>query len=131
MLRDISVGVVANHTSLINGTHLVDSLVSSGIRVVRIFSPEHGFRGTADAGAHIEDGVDPATGINVVSLYGSNRKPQNEQMEGIDIILFDIQDVGSPFLYIYINFSVCYGGLCGYGNTNYCSRQAKSKRAFN
>ncbi|MEE4115668.1 MAG: DUF1343 domain-containing protein [Marinilabiliaceae bacterium] len=102
LLTDMKVGVVANHTSLIEGTHLVDSLVSSGIDVERIFSPEHGFRGTADAGAHIEDGVDATTGISVLSLYGANRKPGADQLDGLDVMLFDIQDVGTRF-YTYIS----------------------------
>ena len=102
LLNDKSVAVVGNQSSLIASTHLVDSLLSSGIEVVKVFSPEHGFRGTADAGAHIENGVDERTGLPIVSLYGSNKKPKAEQLEGIDVIVFDIQDVGARF-YTYIS----------------------------
>jgi uncharacterized protein YbbC (DUF1343 family) len=86
--------VVANHTSLINKTHLVDSLIDLGIRVVRIFSPEHGYRGTAGPGAVPENGRDQETGIEVISLYGSHRRPTSDDLKGTDLILFDIQDVG-------------------------------------
>ncbi len=96
------VGIIANHTSMIASVHLVDSLLARGIDIEKIFSPEHGFRGRADAGAHIADGIDKATGIRVVSLYGNNRKPLPEQFEDLDILLFDIQDVGARF-YTYIS----------------------------
>lgn len=96
------VGVVANHTSLLGKTHLVDSLKSMGVNVVKVFGPEHGFRGNAAAGKHVATEKDPKTGIPVISLYGSNKKPTPEQMEGIDIMLFDIQDVGTRF-YTYIS----------------------------
>ena len=103
MLENKRVGVVANQTSIMdNGTHLIDTLLSRGVNVVRIFTPEHGFRGTADEGAAIASGVDEKTGIAIVSLYGKNRKPTAEQMQGIDILLFDLQDVGCRF-YTYIS----------------------------
>ena len=101
-LENKKVGVVGNQTSMIANTHLVDSLLSLGIDVVKVFSPEHGFRGKADAGAIIEDGNDSKTGIPIISLYGKNKKPKDEQLQGIDILVFDIQDVGVRF-YTYIS----------------------------
>ena len=102
LLDNKSIGVVGNQSSLIGSTHLVDSLLSTKQQVVKVFSPEHGFRGTDDAGAHIESGVDEKTGLPIVSLYGNNKKPTANQLQGIDILLFDIQDVGARF-YTYIS----------------------------
>ncbi|MAO70913.1 MAG: hypothetical protein CMD02_00200 [Flavobacteriales bacterium] len=102
LLKDQKVAIVGNQSSLIIKTHLVDSLLSRKVHVVKVFSPEHGFRGTADAGAKIEDGIDEKTGLPVVSLYGKNKKPTTKQLEGVDIIIFDIQDVGARF-YTYIS----------------------------
>ena len=96
------VGVLANHTAMVGQLHLVDTLLKSGVQVVRIFVPEHGFRGDADAGELIKDGTDAVTGIPIVSLYGNNKKPTIEQLKGIDILIFDIQDVGVRF-YTYIS----------------------------
>jgi len=101
-LQNKKVGVVGNQTSMIANTHLVDSLLSLGIDIVKVFSPEHGFRGKADAGAIIEDGIDSKTGISIISLYGKNKKPKAEQLQEIDILVFDIQDVGVRF-YTYIS----------------------------
>jgi uncharacterized protein YbbC (DUF1343 family) len=101
-LENKKVGVVGNQTSMIANTHLVDSLLSLGIDIVKVFSPEHGFRGKADAGAIIKDGIDSKTGIPIISLYGKNKKPKDEQLQGIDILVFDIQDVGVRF-YTYIS----------------------------
>ena len=105
MLSEKSVAVVANATSVIfhqsGHTHLVDSLLSRGVQVKKIFTPEHGFRGEADAGALVESGIDPKTQLPLVSLYGSQKKPSLEHLEGVDILLFDIQDVGVRF-YTYI-----------------------------
>ena len=105
------VGVVGNPSSLILVkkdaagkavyTHLVDSLLSRNINIVKVFSPEHGFRGKADAGETVKDGKDKKTGLPITSLYGSNKKPTQEQLNGIDILVFDIQDVGVRF-YTYI-----------------------------
>ena len=92
LIKNKKVGVVGNQTSMIGSTHLVDSLLSLGIDVLKVFSPEHGFRGKADAGAKIEDGIDSKTGLPIISLYGKNKKPYPEQLEGIDVILFDIQE---------------------------------------
>ncbi len=102
LLKGKNVGVVANHTSLIGNAHLVDSLVSAGIRVIKVFSPEHGFRGKADAGEKVDDKIDLVTGLPIISLYGSNKKPNPEQLAGIDLVIFDIQDVGARF-YTYIS----------------------------
>lgn len=101
-LRGKRVGVVGNQSSLIGDIHLVDSLLASEINVVKVFSPEHGFRGDADAGEHVKSGKDGRTGLPVVSLYGSNKKPTQEQLKGLDIVVFDIQDVGVRF-YTYIS----------------------------
>ena len=102
LIENKKVGVVGNQTSMIGNTHLVDSLLSLGIDVVKVFSPEHGFRGKADAGAKVENGTDSKTGLPIISLYGKNKKPYPEQLEGIDVMLFDIQDVGARF-YTYIS----------------------------
>jgi uncharacterized protein YbbC (DUF1343 family) len=89
------VGLVVNHTTIFpNGTHLADSLVAMGVNVKTIFAPEHGFRGEASAGATIKDGKDAKTGLPIVSLYGKNKKPSPEQLKDLDVVLFDIQDVG-------------------------------------
>lgn len=103
LLKDKKVGVVSNQTGILsNKMHLVDFLVSNAIQVQKIFAPEHGFRGTADAGELIIDGKDTKTGLPIISLYGANKKPIPEQLEGIDILIFDIQDVGARF-YTYIS----------------------------
>lgn len=101
-LKGKKVGIVGNQSSLIHSTHLVDSLRSLGIDVVKVFSPEHGFRGDADAGEIVKSNIDKKTGIPIVSLYGRNKKPKQEQLNGIDILVFDIQDVGVRF-YTYIS----------------------------
>lgn len=113
LLTDKKIGVVANQTSVIfkadtgNGeveptyTHLVDSLLNLNISISRVFSPEHGFRGQADAGEKVEDGVDVRTGLPIISLYGAHRKPTKEDLQGIEVMVFDIQDVGVRF-YTYI-----------------------------
>lgn len=102
LLQNKRVGVVANHTSFIGNTHLIDSLIALNINVVKIFSPEHGFRGNEDAGASIADGKDVKTGLPIISLHGKHRKPSEEHLKGIDILVFDIQDVGVRF-YTYIS----------------------------
>jgi len=97
-LKGKRVGIFANHTSrLSNGTHVVDTLRSLGVAIRAIFGPEHGFRGTADAGAKVGNYVDEQTGIPVISLYGSKRRPSEEDLKEIDVLIFDIQDVGSRF----------------------------------
>lgn len=96
------VAIFANHTSIVDNTNLVDTLVKKGINVTVIFGPEHGFRGTADAGEKIGNYTDEKTGVPVVSLYGSKRKPSAEDLQQVDIMVFDIQDVGTRF-YTYIS----------------------------
>lgn len=96
-LQDIRVAFLVNHTAVIGRTHLVDSLQKRGVDIKKILSPEHGFRGNADAGETITDGVDTKTGLPLISLYGSNKKPTAEQLSDVDIIIFDIQDVGVRF----------------------------------
>ena len=102
LLEDKNVAIVANQSSLCNKTHLLDTLISSGISVIKVFCPEHGFRGNEDAGSRIDDAIDPSTGIPIISLYGSSKKPSAKQMQNIDILLFDLQDVGARF-YTYIS----------------------------
>ena len=102
ILKGKKIGVVVNQTSTIGSIHLVDSLLKLGINIQIIFAPEHGYRGTADAGEHIENEKDPKTGISLISLYGANHKPNAAQLKGIDIVLFDIQDVGVRF-YTYLS----------------------------
>ena len=102
LLQGKRVALVVNPTSTIGKAHLLDSLLSLRIDVKKVFTPEHGFRGDADAGEHVANGIDRKTGIPIVSLYGKNRKPTAEQMEDIDIVVFDIQDVGARF-YTYIS----------------------------
>ena len=97
LIRNKRIAIVANQTSLLGGKYLVDSLLHSGFSIKRIFAPEHGFRGEAGAGDHVKDGVDVATGINIVSIYGKHMKPTAEDLEGIDVVIFDIQDVGVRF----------------------------------
>ncbi|MBD0778114.1 DUF1343 domain-containing protein [Maribacter sp. ANRC-HE7] len=101
MLKGKKVGVVANLTSVIfneNGhTHLVDSLLALDIDIKKVFAPEHGFRGQADAGEKVKDGLDTKTGLPLISLYGKNRKPSKALLEDLDIVVFDIQDVGVRF----------------------------------
>jgi len=94
--------LVVNQTSLIGDIHLADSLLSCGIFISRIFAPEHGFRGEADAGEKVKDGCDIRTGLPIISLYGKNKKPSAEQMSQLDRVVFDIQDVGARF-YTYIS----------------------------
>lgn len=97
LLAGKSVGLVVNQTSMVGPSHLADTLISLDVRFKYIFAPEHGFRGTADAGETVKDGTDIRTGTPIISLYGANKKPTPEQLEGIDVILFDIQDVGARF----------------------------------
>jgi uncharacterized protein YbbC (DUF1343 family) len=102
LLQNRKVGLVVNHTSLVGEVHLIDFLREQNIEVVKIFAPEHGFRGDASAGELIKDGVDSKTGVPVVSLYGDTRKPLPEHLADLDLLIFDIQDVGCRF-YTYIS----------------------------
>lgn len=104
-LLDKHIALVANHTSVVGASHLVDTLLSSGMdrdQLLKVFAPEHGFRGKLAAGARVEDGIDPKTGIPIVSLYSSNHKPEPQDLEGVDLVVFDLQDVGARF-YTYIS----------------------------
>lgn len=96
------VGLLANPTTIIGTRHLVDSLLTRGINIVKVFGPEHGFRGNASNGTAVSDEKDPATGIRIISLYGKKKKPSAEDLADVDIMIFDIQDVGCRF-YTYIN----------------------------
>ncbi|MFE3868021.1 exo-beta-N-acetylmuramidase NamZ domain-containing protein [Flavobacterium sp. LS2P90] len=103
LLKNKKIGIVTNQTGILSDkTHLVDFLLGKNIAIKTIFAPEHGFRGTADAGEHIVDGKDPKTGLPIISLYGDNKKPKPEELAGIDILVFDLQDVGARF-YTYIS----------------------------
>jgi uncharacterized protein YbbC (DUF1343 family) len=114
LLKNKRVGIVANQTSVIfttknastsedsRCTHLVDSLYALDVAIKKVFAPEHGFRGKADAGELVKDGVDTKTGLPIISLYGKNKKPYPEQLEDLDMVIFDIQDVGARF-YTYIS----------------------------
>ena len=97
LLKNRRVAVVANQTSVIGNVHLVDTLLSSGIEVVKIFAPEHGFRGEAGNGDHVNDGTDKKTKLPIFSLYGNHVRPTAEMLADVDVILFDIQDVGVRF----------------------------------
>ncbi|MCK0156272.1 DUF1343 domain-containing protein [Cellulophaga sp. F20128] len=106
LLKGKKIAIVANQTSVIfkddnSYTHIVDSLQTLQINIEKVFAPEHGFRGEADAGEHVKDNIDTKTGLPLISLYGKNRKPSDEQLAGLDVVLFDIQDVGVRF-YTYI-----------------------------
>jgi uncharacterized protein YbbC (DUF1343 family) len=96
-LKGKKVGLVINRTSMIGGTPSVDTLKALGVDIIKIFGPEHGFRGDASAGVKVNDSVDPKTGIEVISLYGKTSKPTKEHLSGIDLMIFDIQDVGARF----------------------------------
>lgn len=102
LLKDKRVGLVVNNTSIAEGEHLVDFLLRQEVRVTKIFAPEHGFRGDVSAGGEVADGMDKNTGLPVFSLYGKNKKPTNAHLEGLDVLVFDIQDVGCRF-YTYIS----------------------------
>lgn len=92
------VALIVNQTSVTeNGTHIVDTLIARGVKINSIFAPEHGFRGDADAGESVKDGIDKKSGVKIISLYGKNKKPNAEQLSDIDLIVFDIQDVGARF----------------------------------
>lgn len=97
LISDKNVAVVANQTSIVGQTHLVDMLLSKHIKIKKIFTPEHGFRGIAEAGENIESGKDKRTGLPIISLYGNHKKPSIDDLNDIDIVLFDLQDVGTRF----------------------------------
>ena len=102
LLKGKRIGMVVNPTSIIGKHTVVDSLLKRGVNIVKIFGPEHGFRGDASAGIHVDDAVDAKTGIKVISLYGKHSTPTKEDLADVDIMIFDIQDVGVRF-YTYMN----------------------------
>ncbi|UII29916.1 DUF1343 domain-containing protein [Fulvivirga ulvae] len=102
LLKDKNVALVVNHTSMVGPSHLVDTLLSLNVNLKKVFAPEHGFRGDADAGETVKSGVDVQTKLSIISLYGDNKKPTAKQLAGIDVVVFDIQDVGTRF-YTYIS----------------------------
>lgn len=114
-LKDKKVALVTNASGLIGKKLLVDTLLKRDIKVVKIFGPEHGFRGTADAGEKVKSGKDPVTGVTVVSLYGSHKKPTKEDLAGIDVVIYDIQDVGVRF-YTYISTMTYVMEACAENN---------------
>lgn len=101
LLKNKKIGLVVNQSSILKGTHLIDTLLSSGLMIKKIFAPEHGIRGKADAGEKVSDGKDK-TGIPIISLYGNHKKPYKTDVEGLDVVVFDLQDVGVRF-YTYIS----------------------------
>jgi len=101
LLKGKSVAVFANQTSMVNNTQLVDTLLKKGIHIIKIFGPEHGFRGNANAGEEVNDALDQKTGLPIISLYGDHKKPTKNDLKGVDVLVFDIQDVGVRF-YTYI-----------------------------
>lgn len=106
VINNKKIGIVGNQTSILplenRNIHLVDTLLSHQVEIIRVFAPEHGFRGKADAGEQVKDDIDARTGIPIVSLYGKQKKPNKEHLQGIDLLIFDIQDVGVRF-YTYIS----------------------------
>ncbi len=107
-----NIALVANHTTLIGSSHLLDTLLAVGVKVSKVFSPEHGFRGDADAGLLVSGGIDQKTGVEVVSLYGKNKKPLPEDLHNVDMVIFDIQDVGVRF-YTYLSTMSLVMEACG------------------
>jgi uncharacterized protein YbbC (DUF1343 family) len=102
LLANKKIALTVNHTSVIGSTHLADTLLREGFRIQKIFAPEHGFRGMADAGESINDQVDSKTGIPIISLYGDKKKPGAADLQGIELMIYDIQDVGVRF-YTYVS----------------------------
>ena len=102
LLENKRVAIFTNHTAMLGKIHLIDTLLKRGIHIQKLFTPEHGLRGTADAGEKTTDGIDPQTGIQIVSLYGKKYGPGNEDLVDVDVMVFDIQDVGTRF-YTYIS----------------------------
>jgi len=100
-LKGLKVAIVANHTSMIGNVHLVDTLLAQDVKVKKIFAPEHGFRGNAANGEHINNSIDKKSGLPIVSLYGKQKKPSSKELKGIDAIIFDMQDVGVRY-YTYL-----------------------------
>ncbi|MFN3841232.1 MAG: exo-beta-N-acetylmuramidase NamZ domain-containing protein [Cyclobacteriaceae bacterium] len=110
------VALLVNHTSLVGKTHLADTLLKRNVNLVKIFVPEHGFRGTADAGEEIKDGTDAKTGLPLISLYGANKKATPQQLADVDVVIFDIQDVGARF-FTYVSSMHYMMEACAENNT--------------
>ncbi len=104
-LKGKKVAIVTNQTGLINNTSIVDTLLSLKVKVKKIFGPEHGFRGTTEAGEKVNSNIDKRTGLPVISLYGANKKPNAKDLAGIDVVVYDIQDIG-------VRFYTCISTLC-------------------
>lgn len=117
-LENKNVALLVNQTSMVKDQHLVDLLLEKNITISKIFAPEHGFRGEADAGEQVKDGKDAKTGIPLISLYGKNKKPTVDQLKGIDIVVFDIQDVGARF-YTYISSMSYVMEACAENNVDF------------
>ena len=117
LLEGKRVALMSNHTGLVDGRHTLDLMFERGVNVVTLFSPEHGFRGTADAGEHVNSGVDEPTGIPIASLYDGTAKriPAKEVMDGLDIIVIDIQDVGLRYYTYYCTMVDLMNGAAAYG----------------
>lgn len=118
LLKGKNVAVLANQTAMINQTHLVDSLVGAGIKMKKIFCPEHGFRGTADAGEIVKNTIDAKTGLPVISLYDKHFKPKASDLKGIDVVVYDIQDVGVRF-YTYLSTMTYMMEACAENNIEF------------
>ena len=118
LLENKKVALLVNQSAVLNKTHLLDTLLSLGIDVKKIYAPEHGFRGNADRGAHINNSIDTKTGILIVSLFGKHRKPNKEDLEGIDIVVFDIQDAGARF-FTYISTMTKAMEACAENNVEF------------
>ncbi len=115
LLKNKKVAIVTNASGIISNKHLVDTLLKHKVKIVKIFGPEHGFRGTSDAGEKVKSGKDPLTKITVVSLYGFHKKPTKEDLKGVDVVLYDIQDVGVRF-YTYISTMTYVMEACAENN---------------
>ncbi len=111
LLKGKRVALVVNHTSLIGDRHLLYFLLDNNINVVKVFAPEHGFRGILDAGESVSDGEDGMRNIKIISLYGKHKKPSNRDLSDVDIVVFDIQDVGVRF-YTYLSTLHYVMGVC-------------------
>ena len=114
-LKNKKIAIVTNASGIIGTRHLVDTLLKHKLKIVKIFGPEHGFRGTADAGEKVKNGKDPITNVTIVSLYGSHKKPTSEDLKGIDVVIYDIQDVGVRF-YTYISTMTYVMEACAENN---------------
>ncbi|MCF6366445.1 MAG: DUF1343 domain-containing protein [Bacteroidales bacterium] len=118
LLKDKRVGLVVNQSALVNNIHLVDFLLMQDINIVKIFAPEHGFRGNIDRGKHFNSNIDEKTGLPIIAMYGKNRKPKKEQLADLDVVMFDIQDVGVRF-YTYISSMHYMMEVCAENNKKF------------